>query len=147
MLKNLLNNVKITRVLNRGAGTASATANKGTIIDMSGFRSVMFVAAFDNVLVNSVVTLGAGLSDANDTAQMTAMTSGTAGGTATATSFDNKLVVLDLVAPKKRYIEAQLTCATADGPYDGVIAIQYDPINVPTTQSSTVVASATTVEP
>ncbi len=147
MLKNLLNNVKITRVLNRGTGAASATPNKGTIIDMSGFRSVMFVAAMQDVLDTAVITLGAGLSDTNDTATMTAMTSGNVQVTANATSADNKTLVLDLVAPRKRYIEAQLTCATANAPYDSVIAIQYDPINVPTTQSSTVVASATTVEP
>lgn len=139
---NLLNNVKITRVSVDGAGTASATSNKATIIDMLGFESVMFFAAMGNVLTTSVVTLKAAGADTNSTGAM-ALYSGSATITADATSADDKLLVLDVVRPPHRYVEAQLFCVTADAPYDGIFAIQYNGNLVPTTQGSTVAASST----
>lgn len=145
-IHNLLNNVKITRISADGAGTASATSNKMTIVDMDGFESVLFFAAMGNVLTTSVVTLKAAGATTNSSGAMALLT-GSAGGTADATSFDDKLVILDVVKPPYRYIEAQLFCVTADAPYDGVFAIQYNGSRVPVTQGSTVVASSTSDSP
>lgn len=145
-MHNLLNNAKITRVMNRGVGTASATPTKGTILDMLGYDSVMFVAAMEDVVNLSVVSLRAAGGDTNDTAEMNLLT-GTVGGTATATTFDDKLLVLDLVKPNERYIEAQLFHVTQNAPFDSVVAIQYNARNMPVTQGSTVVASGTLFSP
>ena len=145
-MRNLLNNAKITRVLNRGAGTASATPSKGTIIDMDGYDSVCFVAAMQDVVDTSAVSLRAASAAVSDTAEM-ALLAGTVGGTATAVSFDNKLLVLDVVNPPNRYVEAQLFHVTANAPFDGVIAILYNAKRTPTTQDATVVASGTIDSP
>ena len=145
-MRNLLNNAKITRVMNRGAGTASATPTKGTIIDMDGYDSVCFVAAMQDVVNLSAVSLRAASAAANDTAEM-ALLAGSVGGTATAESFDNKLLVLDVVNPPHRYVEAQLFHVTQNAPFDSVVAILYNAKRTPTAQDATVVAAGTIDSP
>ena len=144
-MAGLLRNANIVRVHAGGAGSASATPTKATILDMSGYQSVMFIAEFGNVLDTSVVSLKAGVSDTNDTATMTLLTDFPT-GTAGAATYDDKLVILDVPKVDKRYIEAQVFHVTADAPFDSVIAIQYNPTNVPVTQGSTVVNSATALD-
>lgn len=145
-MNNLLRNTKITRISADGAGAASATPTKATIIDMLGFESVMFVALMGNVLDTSVVSLRVAGGDTSDTADMT-LRAGTVGGTADATSYDDKLVILDVVKPTDRYLEAQIFHVTANAPFDGILAIQYNGHNLPITQGSTVVASDTLYSP
>jgi len=140
-MQNLLSNVLVTRVINRSAGTASATPTKGTIIDMQGWDGVLFVAAFDNVAATSAMALRAAGDDVNNTSGMTLYT-GSASFTAGASDADNKLLALDVYRPKDRYIEAQVFHVTADAPIDSVIAIQYRGTLKPVTQGATVVASA-----
>lgn len=148
MIKTLLEGVKITRVSADGAGTASATPTKGTIIDMADgdYHNVMFVAMMGNVVSGAVLSLRVAGADVNDTAEM-ALFAGSAGGTAGASDYDDKLVVLDLVKPSKRYIEVQVFHVTQDAPFDGVLAIQYNGRTRPAVQGSTVKASATLVSP
>lgn len=146
MLNNLLKNAKITRVSNDGAGTASATPTKGTILDMQGFESVMFIAAMADVVSGSVVALRAAQGATNDTAEMDLLT-GSSGGTAGASDVDNKLVILDVVRPTERYIEVQLFHTTQNAPFDGIIAIQYGARNAPVTQGSTVYDADTLASP
>lgn len=145
-MQNLLNNVKITRVKVDGAGSASATPTKADIIDMNGFESVMFIAAMGNVLTTAALALKAAGATTNSSGAMALLT-GSAAFTAGASDADDKLLVLDVVKPPYRYIEAQLFHVTADGPFDGIFAIQYNGSRVPVTQGSTVVASATSDSP
>lgn len=145
-MNNLLRNVKITRIKADGAGSASATPTKCDIIDMAGFDSVMFIAAMGNVLDTSAVSLKVAGATTNSSGAM-ALLAGSAGGTATATSYDDKLVILDVVKPTYQYLEAQLFHVTADGPFDGIFAIQYNATDLPITQGSTVVASSTIYSP
>ena len=144
-MAGLLKNANIVRINAGGAGSASATPTKATILDMSGYQSVMFIAEFGNVLDTSVVSLKAGVSDTNNTATMTLLADFPT-GTAGAATYDDKLVILDVPKVDKRYIEAQVFHVTADAPFDSVIAIQYNPTNVPVTQGSTVVNSATALD-
>lgn len=146
MLNGLLKNAKITRVSAGGAGTASATPTKGTILDMAGFESVMFIAEMGNVLTTSVVSLRAAQGIVNDTAQM-ALLAGSSGGVAGASDMDDKCIILDVVRPNERYVEVQLFHVTADAPFDSILAIQYGARNVPVTQGSTVYDSDTLSNP
>lgn len=145
-MHNLLNNMKITRISADGAGAASATPTKATIIDMNGFESVCFIALMGNVLDTSALALKAAGAATNDTAEMALLT-GSAAFTAGASDADDKLLILDVVKPPYRYIEAQLFHVTANGPFDGILAIQYNGSRVPVTQGSTVIASATSDSP
>lgn len=143
-MMNLLNNVNIVRVHAGGAGAASATPTKGTILDMQGYKSVMFVAEMGDVLDTSVLSLKAGVSDTNDTGAVTLLTD-FATFTAGASTADDKCLVLDVPEVNKRYIEVQIFHVTANGPFDSILAIQYNPTNAPVTQGSTVVATETVV--
>ncbi len=143
---NLLNNVNFVRVSAGGAGAASATPTKATIIDMQGYDSVCFVAEMGNVLTTSAVALRAGGATTNDTAEID-LYAGTVAGTAGASDYDDKLVILDLVRPPHRYVEAQLFHVTADAPFDSILAIQYNGYLKPVTQGSTVILSGTLPSP
>lgn len=143
MLNNLLNNAKITRVSNDGAGSASATPTKCTILDMDGYKSVMFVAAMGNVLTTSVVSLKIATGATNSTGAMTLVTDALVSGTAGASDYDDKLIVLDVPVVDKQFIECQIFHVTADAPFDSIIAIQYNPTGAPVTQGSTVILSDT----
>lgn len=145
-MNNLLHNVKITRIKADGAGSASATPTKCDIIDMTGFESVMFFAAMGNVLTTAAVALKVAGAATNDTAAM-ALLAGSAGGTADATSYDDKIVALDVIKPQYQFLEAQIFHVTADAPFDGIFAIQYNGRSLPITQGSTVVASDTIYSP
>ncbi|MBK7493619.1 MAG: hypothetical protein IPI17_18045 [Nitrosomonas sp.] len=143
MLNNLLNNVKITRISAGGAGSASATPTKCTILDMAGFKNVCFIAEFGNVLDTSVVSLKVATAATNDTGAMALVTDALVSGTAGASTYDDKLVILDVTEVNKQFIELQVFHVTADAPFDSVIAIQYNPTNAPITQGSTVILSDT----
>jgi len=144
-MTGLLKNVNIVRVSAGGAGAASATPTKATILDMSGYQSVMFVAELGNVLTTSVVSLKVGVSDTNDTATMTLLTDFPT-GTAGASDYDDKCVVIDVPKVDKRYVECQIFHVTADAPFDSILAIQYNPTNAPITQGSTVILSTTALD-
>lgn len=145
-IHNMLNNTKITRVSVDGAGAASATPTKGTIVDMQGYESVCFVAALGNVLDTSEVALKAAGSDTNSTGTM-ALYAGSAAGTAGASTYDDKLVILDVVRPPHRYVEVQIFHVTANAPFDDIIAILYNPTQKPVVQDSTVILSETLETP
>lgn len=145
-MNNLLRNVKITRIKVDGAGSASATPTKCDIIDMAGYESVMFFAAMGNVLTTAAVSLKVAGATTNSSGAM-ALLAGSAGGTADATSFDDKIVALDVVKPTYQYLECQIFHVTADAPFDGIFAIQYNGHSLPVTQGSTVAASGTIYSP
>ncbi|MDP3417860.1 hypothetical protein [Falsiroseomonas sp.] len=146
MFTSLLKNAKVTRIATDGAGAASATPTKGTIIDMASFDAVMFIAVMGNVLDTSQVALRVAGSDLNTSGSM-ALLAGSAGGTAGASDYDDKLVILDVEKPRFRYLEAQLFHVTANAPFDAILAIQYNAKSMPVTQGSTVVASASLAGP
>ena len=137
-MAGLLKNTNVVRIHAGGAGAASATPTKATILDMQGYKSVMFIAEMGNVLDTSVVSLKAAVGDTNDTGAMTLLTDFPT-GTATAATYDDKCVLLEFQEVNSRYIEAQIFHVTADAPFDSILAIQFNPTNMPVTQGSTVV--------
>lgn len=143
MLNNLLSNVEIVRVSADGAGAASATPTKCTIVDMEGFKSVCFIAHMGNVLDTAVVSLKAATATTNDTAQMSLVTGAVVSGTAGASTYDDKLIILDIPEVNKQFIECQIFHVTANAPFDSITAIKYNPTVAPVTQGSTVILSDT----
>ena len=138
-MESLLKNTKITRILVDTVAGQAATASD--ILDMSGFRSVCFIAKLGDVTSGSVVTLTAQQNTVNSVTGMAAL-SGTATYTSTsATDADDNLLVLDCAEPNERYVRAVFTSATQNAVKNGIIAIQYNPKDAPTTQSSTVLNS------
>ena len=138
---NLSKDVKITVV--SPAAAAATTAIDSSILDMQGYEGVMFIALTGDVTTTSDLTLTIKGNTANHLTVPTPITQkATTLFTADATSADSKALVVDLYKPALRYVFANLTRATANAVIGGIIAIQYNSTNKPTTNDASVIASA-----
>ena len=143
MIESLLKNGVVDKVLVATvAGTSDTLA--GDILDLAGYDSVLLIGILGDVTNTAVVTLKAYCGDASNVSDGAYKTT-TATITANATSADNKLLVLDVVRPGKRYVRADLVRATANAVVDGIVAIRYNARTNPTTQPADVVHSAISV--
>ena len=131
--------ISIERVMN--AVAAGTSAQKASITDTAGYDGVMFALLLGDVTDTSVVTLKAAVDDVNNTAGMALLAGAGATKTADATSADNKILVIDVPNPRERYVEAQVTRATANAVIDGMIAIKYKARSKPTTHGANVVSA------
>lgn len=139
----LLKNCKISRVMN--SVVAGTTEQDTSVLDMTGFDSVMFIALVGDVTSGSVITLTVKENTASSTSSPTptAVTNGATGAvTAGATDTDNKVFVVDVHNITKQYVFAALTRTTQNCVIDGVIAIQYNARSMPVTLDSSIVAAA-----
>jgi hypothetical protein len=140
-IMNLSKDVKITVV--SPAAAAAQTEIKSSVLDMTGYDGVMFIALLGDVTSGSVLTLTAKGNTANSTTSPTPVTQkATDAFTAGATDADSKALVVDVVKPAMQYMFASLTRTTQDAIVGGIIAIQYGANNRPTTQDASVIASA-----
>lgn len=139
-MSNLSKDVKITIV--SPAAAAAQTAIDSSILDMQGYEGVMFVALTGDVTTASVLTLTVKGNSANHLTVPAPVTQGaTAAFTADGTSADSKGLMVDIYKPALRYVFANLTRTAADAIIGGIIAIQYNSTNKPTTQAASVIAS------
>jgi hypothetical protein len=145
MINNLLNNVKITRILVDTAAGQAATASD--ILDMQGFHGVLFIAKLGDVTNGSVVTLQAQQNTVNSATGMANLTGTVTKTSAADTDCDDGLLILDVVEPRERYVRAVLTSATQNAVKNGIIAIQYGAAAVPIVQGTTVLDSDTIHDP
>lgn len=132
---SLLKDTKISLVKVRQTG--AQTEILSDTVDMQGFDSVMFVAITGDVSNTSVLTLTVKSNPTDSTSGGTTEKAGTA-TTATATSADTKLIIVDVLRPTQRYCFASFTRTTADAVVEGIIAIQYNSKAKPITQGSSV---------
>jgi hypothetical protein len=139
MIESLLKAGKFDKCLVANVAGTDDTLT-GDILDMQGFDSVCFIAILGDVTNLAVVTLKAMCGSASDLSGG-AYKSTTATVTATETTADDKLLILDVVKPGTRYVRPDLVRATANAVVDGIIAIRYNAINIPTTQGTDVVDS------
>jgi hypothetical protein len=140
---NLSKSVKVTRALNSVA--AGTTPQNGSVIDMSGFEGVQFVALFGALTATQVTSLKVqqgNLADGSDMADL----AGSAHA-ALADTDGNKCLVTDVFRPQKRYVRAVVTRGTTNAVIDGVIALQYSPRVKPVTNDATVKATKLLVSP
>lgn len=140
---NLLNNVDVSVV--EGAAAAAQTELTTEVVDMAGWSGVMFIAHLGDVASGCVLGLVADHSDDDDGGWEDLV--GPLAHTADATDADNKVMVLDVAKPAKRYVRARLTRTTADAVVNGIVAVRYGPLSVPVTQGSTVLESTTLANP
>lgn len=138
---SLLKNIKVTPVA--ASAVAAQTEVLTSVLDMSGFDGVMFIALLGDVTATSVLTLTAKGNTASSTSSPTPVTQvATSVFTAGASDADDKALVVDVYDPMLRYAFASLTRTTANAVVNGIIAIQYTAEYKPTTQAATVIAAA-----
>lgn len=145
MLDQILNQrVKISRILNAvAAGTSVQTSSA---IDMQGFDGVLIVAGVGALTATQVTSLKAQQSSDDGSTDSYGDLEGTLVGPL-ADGDGNKLLVLDIYKPEKRYLKALVNRATANAVIDFVIAIQYHRGDVPMTHASSVAFSEAHVTP
>ena len=140
---NLSKNAKVTRALNSVA--AGTTSQNGSVIDMSGFEGMQFVALFGALTATQVTSLKVqqgNLADGSDMADLEGSLH-----TALADTDGSKCLVTDLFGPEKRYVRAVVVRGTANAVIDGVIALLYSPRVEPITTDTTVKATKLLVSP
>lgn len=139
MIQSLLKESKIDKIFNDNAAGTDDTLN-GDILDLQNCDSVTGIVALGDVTATAVVTLKAFTGDESDLGDG-AYETVTATVTADATSADDKLLVLDVIKPAKRYVRFDVVRATANAVIDAGVAIRYNYRAIPTTQPTDVVNS------
>ena len=135
MKGHLTDALKTTRVLNSVVvGTSSQTSS---VLDMAGYDGVRFFVLFGAITDG---TLGIKVQQDTDVAMGAAAdVEGTL--VSGAVTDDNKMIIVDVFRPRERYVQCiVLRGGAVGGIIDGVIAEQYNAINIPVTASSTVAA-------
>ena len=130
-------NVKVTRVSN--AVAAGTTDVECTGVNMAGFHSVTFMAAFGTITANAVTSVKAqGSSDDGSTDTYSDL-EGTS--ITVADDDDNQVVLLEVVQPTKQYIRLVVDRGTQNAVVDGVFAFQTGARSGPVTQPTSVLGS------
>lgn len=112
-----------------------------TALDMSGYDGIMFIGIAGTITGSGTATLAVTQSSDNAVADdFTAITGATAVATASAKS--DKILVIDVQYPTKRYVRTTLTRAVANSVWGGTIAIRYCAKNKPTTFTAGTIAAA-----
>ena len=133
---NFIGNVKISRV--EDGAVAGVTVLTSDVIDMQNFDGLVFLAALGDVLATAVNVLQAQHSDVGDGSGMTNIVASVVSWTADATDADNKLMLLEIFRPTKRFLRVTLTRTVANTVLDGIFAFQSSPALAPVTQHSSV---------
>ncbi len=136
-MHNFTQNFEIREVGAPVAAGATIDSNSDRI-DMADYESVTFIAVVTDSVATGVATLTVEANDADSDSGMAAVT----GAAATATcavndDINDKLLIVEVARPAKRYVQAVRTSLTANIAYGSVIAI-LKPRRVPVVNHSTV---------
>lgn len=142
-MHNLLPNVEFVVV--EAAASAAQTELTTDVIDTADCDGVVFIAHLGDVTTGSVLGLVVDDSDEDDTGFDDL--AGPLAFTAGASDADNKLLILDVYKPERRYLRARLTRTSANAVVNGITAIKYGKREVPVTQGATVLDSALLANP
>jgi hypothetical protein len=121
---NLLKNIKVDQIL--GYFAAGTTAKTTSIIDMSGYEGVLFVAEFGTIIEAGTINVQVLQNIINSITGMAAL-AGTAAHTVTAgnAALAQSAIAVDVYKPLERYLEVTVTPATSNAVICGVTAIRY----------------------
>lgn len=142
-MHNLLPNVEFVVV--EAAAAAAQTELTTDVIDTYDCDGVVFIAHLGDVTAASVLGFVADHSDASGSGFDDL--EGPLAFTAGASDADNKLLILDIYKPEKRYVRARLTRTAQNAVVNGITAIKYGLRSVPKTQGATVLASGLLANP
>lgn len=132
---NQANLEKVTRVSNAvAAGTSDVEA---TGVNMANFEGVKFYIAFGAITGSAVTSCKLQQSDDNGSVDGWSDLEGTS--LTVADDDDNQIAILDVFRPQKRYVRPVVDRGTQNAVVDCIIAVQYGPRVIPTTDDSTTV--------
>jgi hypothetical protein len=121
MTMNLTPSVRTVRVMN--AVAAGTTDQESTAVDTAGFEGCRFVAALGSITSGAVTSMRVEQSADGSTGW-----AALAGASVTiADDDDNELAIIDVRAPRQRYLRAVIDRGTQNAVIDGVVAELYGP--------------------
>ena len=122
---NLLKNAKIAEV-NAPVAVAANTDDNSDRLDMAGYDGVCFIVPIVDSVATGVATITVEQNDSDSDTGMTAITSASARLTCTTSDdINDKILVVDVYRPTKRYVQGVITSAVANIAFGNTIAIQY----------------------
>ena len=128
-------NHKLIRLGN--AAAAATTDIEATGVDMAGFGSVTFIVPFGTITAGAVTSVKAQQSDDNGSTDGWSDLAGSA--VTVADTDDNKVAVLEITRPVKRYVRPVVDRGTQNAVVDGILAILSHPRTLPITADSTLI--------
>lgn len=136
MNNELIDNVVIAEVL-APVSAGSSTDSNSDILDMAGYEGVIFIVPITDSAATGVATLNAQENTANSDSGMTTVDSATKTCTVN-DDINNTLLIVAIHKPLKRYIQGNVTSATANIAFGNMIAIKYGAKKLPITDDSSV---------
>ena len=133
---NLLKNCAFDTIITQT--TAGSTDLEGEkVLDMAGYEGVVFIGKINAVTASGELEMYAQYSDSTSTTDMVDDTGTRVGstGAVTTTDWDDKLLVLDIYKPLKRYVSVHIDKATQASEIS-VVGIRYGAHKGPVTQST-----------
>lgn len=134
-MHNLTHNVKTVRAANAAAAGQTAVNSAG--IDTRFFVGVRAIALLGAINATGVVSMKAQYSDDNGSTDAYSDIEDSSISVSADTD-DNKLLIIDIHKPKKRWVRFVITRGTADSVVDGILVELYLPSSAPVTQDTTV---------
>jgi hypothetical protein len=134
---NLTKAGKFSRISN--AVAAGQTTVTSSAVDMLGFDAVTAVYAFGSITTGAATSVKAQQSSDDGSADAYSDIEGSS--ITVLDSYDNKLVLIEINNPQKRYVKFLVSRATQDSVVDGIFAIQTGAKLEPVTQPATVATS------
>ncbi len=127
--------VKLTLV--QAALVTGLTDPDSSRVDMAGYDGVMFIGILGAITATGTVTMVAKQADTD------IVGAALSGATVAADSADDdKLFVIDIAKPTKRFLGTTLTRDVANSAYGGTIAVQYTARSKPTAQDAAQMAAS-----
>jgi hypothetical protein len=136
MNNELIDNVVIAEVL-APVSAGSSTDSNSDILDMAGYEGAIFIVPITDSAATGVATLNVQENTANSDSGMTTVDSATKTCTVN-DDINNTLLIVAIHKPLKRYIQGNVTSATANIAFGNMIAIKYGAKKLPITDDSSV---------
>lgn len=141
MLDDLLAQGEHARVMN--AVAAGTTSQNSSGVNMENADSVLFAAAIGTITAGAVTSIKAQQSDDDGSSDSYDDIAGTS--VAIADTQSNKVALLNVQRPLKKWVRLVVVRGTQNAVIDGVFAVKYNLRKEPATQPATIVATSKTV--
>ena len=132
---NLSKNTNIDQIL--GYFAAGVTKRTSTIIDMSGFEGVIFIAALGTILENGTLDVFVEQNPVNSGTGMARVAGQTVYTVTAADALKTQsYIARDIYQPEERYLQCNITPAVANAVILGITAIRYCMRKAPSVQAA-----------
>lgn len=147
MAHHNLTTASLTRRVLNATAAGSTDITTATTVDTLGYEGARFIAACGTITNTAVAGLKLQASSDDAAADDYTDIAGTLTSFATTTAGNNAIVIVDIYRPKKRYLKAIVTRATANIVIDGVWCELYHAQQKSVAKHSTVTAQTVLTNP